>query len=92
MRAGPQWREEVCRMHIAGMRVEHVRMIATQIVSQLDEKATVRVHNGVLVVFKPKSLRFDKLSHLAFCALNDAVADVIKAEMGVTVAELLESA
>ena len=77
-------------MHISGMRVEHVRMIASQIVSQLNEKCTVRVHNGVLVIFKPKSLRFDKLSHLAFCALNEAVADVIKAEMNVTVEELLE--
>lgn len=89
MKAGPAWRDEVARVHLSGMRVEHAKMLATQIITCLDEKATSRVHNGVMVVFRPKSIRFDKLSHLGFCALNDAVAEVIAAEMHVTVDELL---
>jgi hypothetical protein len=88
MKAG--WREEVARLPIKGMKIEHAKMLAESAIAAAGGHASIVAHRGSLVVFKPISLRFDRMPHLEFCAVNDAVADVIKAELHVTADELLE--
>ena len=39
-------------------------------------------HGGDIVIVVPKSIKFSRMRHLDFCALNDAVSDVIRAETG----------
>lgn len=90
MKAG--WREEVARIPISGMKVDQARMVAEAAVKAAGSHAAIRAHKTSIVVFKPVSIRFDKMAHLAFCGLNQAVEDVIKAEIGITGDELLEQA
>jgi hypothetical protein len=48
------------------------------------------IRKGKFYVWKTDSISFQNMPHLLFCKLNDAVSDVIKAEMGITADELLE--
>ncbi len=49
-----------------------------------------RVHEQALVIFLPKSIAWDKLSHKAFCELDQDVSDVIKAETGLDPDQVLK--
>ena len=47
------------------------------------------LHKDTLVIFRPKSIAFDKMRHLDFCALSDAVEDVIRVETGLDPEQVL---
>jgi hypothetical protein len=88
MKAG--FRDEVARIPLADMDVDKARSLAAAAIKAAGSHAAVRAHNGLIVVFKPRSIQFDKMKHLDFCALNEAVADVINAELHLTADELLQ--
>lgn len=90
MKAGPEWREEVARIPIAGMKIEQAKMIAEAAIKAAGGNAWPIAHKGSLVIFKPKSIAFLRMSHHEFCALNNAVEDVIKDVMHITADELLK--
>lgn len=87
MKAGHK--EIVARIPLAGMNRERARTIVEAGIRAAGSYAWPVVHGNDLVIFKPKSIAFGKLSHLAFCALNDAVCDVIKAETGLDPEQVL---
>lgn len=88
MKAG--WRTLALRMPVSGMKPELAVIVATAAMKAAGAHAVAIAHKSQLCVWVPKSIRFDKMAHLDFCALNDAVADVIKTEMGMTADELLD--
>jgi hypothetical protein len=47
------------------------------------------MHGDTLVIFRPKSIRFATMPHLAFCGLVAAVETVIEHETGARVDDLL---
>jgi hypothetical protein len=88
MKAGH--REITARIPVIGVDREKVRIIAEAAIRAAGAYAIPVVHGTDLIVFKPESIAFHKLSHLAFCALNDAVDEVIRAETGLDPNQLLQ--
>ena len=64
--------------------------IATVAMRQAGTYGFLRIHKGRLVLFLPRSIAFDKLSHKAFCALEIDIADIIKAETGLDPDQVLK--
>lgn len=88
MKAG--WRDEVARIPIAGMKIDQAKMIAEAAIRAAGGNAWPVAHKGSLVIFKPRSIAFMRMSHHEFCQLNYCVEDVIKDEMHITADELLK--
>jgi hypothetical protein len=80
MKAGH--REIGARIDLNGLPKEQALMIAEAAIRATGSYAAPRIHNNVLVVFRPKSIAFHKMSHTAFCELNNQVHEVIIAESG----------
>jgi hypothetical protein len=87
MKAG--WRTEVARLPVIGMKIDLARALAEAAIRAAGTHARPVIYKDKIVIFAPKSIRFDRMNHLNFCSLNDAVADVIKSEMHITADELL---
>jgi len=51
----------------------------------------IDLERRVCTVYTARSLKFDEMPHLEFCALSNAVDEVIKAEMGIDPEALLKS-
>ena len=47
-------------------------------------------HKGSLMVLASKSIKFDTMSHGEFCGLNDHVAEIIEAEIGIKIDDLMK--
>lgn len=84
-------REIGAQIPISRMKPDHALVLAEAAIKAAGSYAVPAMHGNVLVVWRPKSISFSKLGHLDFCRLNDAVADVIKAEIGLTADELLQA-
>ena len=90
MKAG--YRTLALHMPVSGMKPALAVIVATAAMRAAGAHAVAVEHKGSLCVWVPKSIAFHKMSHLDFCALNDAVEQVIKEELGVTGDELLDQA
>lgn len=88
MKAG--WREIGAQIPLTGMSKERAMMLAEAAIRGAGSYAMPIIHGDVLVIFKPKSVSFAKMSHLDFCKLNDAVEDVIRDIIGVEPEQLLK--
>lgn len=77
------------RIPIVGVSRERAVMLAEASIRAAGSYAVPIAHGGDLVVFVPKSIAFDKLSHLEFCRLSNQVEEVIKAETGLDPDSLL---
>lgn len=87
MKAGH--REVAARIPIVGMKRERALALVEASLRASGSYAIPVAHGGDIVVLVPRSIAFGRLSHLAACALFDAVADVIKAEAGMDTEQLL---
>lgn len=88
MRAGH--REIGASIDLNGLSKEQAMLLAEAAIRGTGAYAVPRIHNNTLVVFRPKSIAFHKLSHSAFCALSNGVMEVIKAETGIDPDEALK--
>lgn len=88
MKAG--YRDLAMRMPMRGVKPELAVILVQAAMKAAGAHAVAVAHKGELCIWAPRSIRFDRMNHLAFCKLNDDVASVIKAEMNVTADELLE--
>jgi hypothetical protein len=86
------YKEPKLQLPLMGMSKEHAVMLAEAAIRSVGEFGEPVVEGGNLVIYVPKSISFKSLGHLAFCALNDKVADVIEAETGLKVDVLLAEA
>ena len=87
MKAGH--RETGAAIPIAGMSKERAMLLAEAAIRAAGSYAMPVLHGDMLVIFKPKSIAFTKLSHTEFCRLSDDVSDVIFAEIGMRGEQLL---
>lgn len=92
MKAG--WRDIASKINLTGIREDKAILLATAVLSGLPKNCYARpvLHNGQLIVWVPRSISFDTMPHLEFCALSDAVAEVIEAETGLKVDDLMREA
>lgn len=88
MKAG--WFLEASRMPVMGMRAEAAIMFAEAMFKAAGNFAIAAQQGDDIVVWKPKSISYDKLSHSRACELFDKVNFVIRDEIGVSGDELLE--
>lgn len=87
MKAG--YRVIGARIPLWGISKEQATMIAGAAIRGAGAYAYPVMHGNDLVILKPKSIAWKKLSHTGFCKVNDAVTAVIEHEMGVRVEDLL---
>lgn len=88
MKAGH--REIGARIDLTGMPKESAMLVAEAAIRGAGTYAVPVVHGATLAVFRPKSIKFNKLGHLEFCALNDEIDDVIYAETGLDAERCLQ--
>ena len=88
MKAG--WREIAASIPLAGVKPDHAVMLATAAMQAGGSHCVAVVHKGSLVIWQPKSIAFMNMSHMEFVALNNAVDEVLKAEIGLSGDELLK--
>ena len=88
MKAG--WFVEASRMPVMGMRSETAVIFAEAMFKAAGNFAIAMQQGNDIVVWKPRSIAYDKLSHTAAGQLFDKVSDVIKNEIGISGDELLE--
>lgn len=87
MKAGA--REIGAQIPLAGMTKERAMMLAEASLRGGGSYAMPVMHGDVLVIFRPKSISFAKMTHHEFCRLSDAVEDVIRGVLGVDAEQLL---
>ncbi len=96
-RAGPQWRT-VTEIPVPFAEDQPaLTRLAAHMMQQAAEAAggyvfpRVDMNGGRVALYAAKSIKFSEMPHLEFCALSEAVDEVIKAEMGVDPETLLKS-
>jgi hypothetical protein len=87
MKAGA--REIGAQIPMVGMSKERAMLLAEAAIRGAGSYAWPVIHGDTLVIFRPKSVSFAKMAHADFCKLSDDVADVIEAETGIKVDQLL---
>jgi hypothetical protein len=80
MKAGH--REIGATIPLTGMNKDRAVFLAEAAIRAAGSYALPILHGDTLVIFKPKSIAFSKLSHTEFCRLSDDVSDVIFNETG----------
>jgi len=87
MKAG--YREIAAQIPLVGLPREKALVLVEASIRGAGSYAVPVLHGDTMVIFKPKSIAFSKLPHIAFCALNNAVDEVIRAETGLDPDQLL---
>lgn len=88
MKAGH--REIGATIPLTGISKERAMLLAEASIRAAGSYAVPTIHGDTLVIHKPKSISFSKLSHKAACVLFDEVAAVIRAETGLDPDQLLK--
>ena len=65
-------------------------MLAEAAIKAAGSYAVPVIHGTELVVWKPKSIAFERLSHLEFCSLNNGIDAILQDEIGMSGDELLQ--
>lgn len=86
MKAG--YREIALEMPIMGVRPDVLIIVLRAALQAAGSFARPVEHKGKLIVWKPRSIAFDKMPHAEFCKLVEDVEQVIVAETGMPVQEL----
>jgi hypothetical protein len=87
MKAG--YREIAATIPLAGVQRERALILAEAAIRACGSYAFPILHGGDLVVFRPKSIAFAKLSHKDACKLFDAVQTVLEQESGIRAEAIL---
>lgn len=88
MRAG--WRVVGASVPLTDVPEGEAVMLAKAAILGAGAYAHPVIHKGSLVVWRPKSIAFSKMPHEEFCALNNAVDEVIHEVFGISGDELLQ--
>lgn len=88
MKAGH--REVGAQIPLSGMSKERATLLAEAAIRGAGSYAMPIIHGDTLVIFKPKSIAFHKLSHQAFCALNSDIDAIVESEIGIHPDRLLK--
>lgn len=85
-------REVGAELPLTGMPRERALLLAEMAIRAAGAHAHPVLHGDRLVIWVPRSIRFARMPHAEFCALSDAVADVIARDTGLTAEQLLANA
>lgn len=89
MKAG--WREVGAHVYLGpGIESESAKLLARAAISAAEGYAHPVVKGHDLYIWRPKSIAFGKMPHEEFCALNNAVDEVIFEVFGLSGDELLQ--
>lgn len=94
--AGPQWRNMTEILVPFAEDQPGLTRLAAYTMQQAAEAAggyafpRVDANGGRVALYTAKSIKFAEMSHLEFCALSNAVDEVIKSEIGVDPDQLLK--
>lgn len=88
MKAG--WRIVGASVPLTDVAPDEAVMLAKAAILGAGAYAQPVIHNSHLVVWRPKSIAFNKMPHEEFCALNNAVDEVIHEVFGISGDELLQ--
>lgn len=88
MKAG--YRDVGAKIPLVGLNRERATMLAEAAIRAAGSYAVPVLFDDQLVVFRPRSIAFEKLSHKDACKLFDDVADLIEQTIGVTADKLLK--
>lgn len=88
MKAG--YREVGATIPLTGINKQRAMLLAEAAIRAAGSYAVPVINGDVLVVFKPKSIAFDKLSHKDACRLFDDVEAFIEDAIGVPAQTLLK--
>lgn len=83
------WRDIGSRTRLTNVKPETALLLASAAIAGAGTYARPVIHKHDLVVWRPKSIAFAKMPHLEFCALSDAVQEVIEAETGIKVDDMM---
>lgn len=83
------YREVGAKIPLSGLNRERATMLAEAAIRAAGSYAVPVLYNDQLIVFRPKSIAFDKLKHADACKLFDDVADLIEQSIGVPAEKLL---
>ena len=75
--------------YLDGDAEEYARVIPIITASMMGKHSWARAQGNALHVAVPESIAFDKLEHSKFCAINDTVDEIIRAETGLDPEALL---
>lgn len=84
-------REIGARIELDGMSREQAMLVAEAAIRATAVYAVPVMHRNVLVIFRPKSIAWDKIDQREFAKLSDEVEALIEAETGLKVADLLKT-
>jgi hypothetical protein len=88
MKAGH--REIAASIPLSGIRKEQAEFLVTVAVRAVGSYAFPTFHKDQIIIWKPKSIAFDKMSHMEAIGLFAEVEDVIRAETGLDPAQLMQ--
>jgi hypothetical protein len=83
------YREVGAQIPLSGLNKDRALMLVEAAIRGSGSYAIPIFYKDSIVVFKPKSVSFEKMSHQEFCGLNESVATVIEQEIGISADELL---
>lgn len=86
------YREIGAKIPLAGMSKERACLLAEAAIRATGSYAVPVIHGNTLVVFRPKSIAFQKLSHYDACKLFEQVEAFVEDAIGVSCDELLKNA
>lgn len=95
--AGPQWREFATQDVPPKLRNAELAPFVDKLAGSIRERTGrypfPRLNDWTwkLTVYTARSIKFSEMPHLDFCALSNAVDEVIEAEMGVKPDDLLKA-
>lgn len=87
MKAGA--REVGAQIPLTGMSKERAMLLAEAAIRGAGSFAWPIINGDTLVIFRPKSISFGRMAHHDFCRLSDAVSDVIEAETGIKIEDMM---
>lgn len=87
MKAGH--REIAASIPLVGLNKERALILTEAAIRATGSYAMPIIHRDQLIVWKPKSIAFQKLSHMAAVGLFGDVEDVIRTETGLDPAQLM---
>ncbi len=84
------WREVGAQIELRRVSKEQAMLLAEAAIRGAGSFAVPVIHKDTLVIFRPKSVSFAAMPHLEFCALSNAIDDLIRDIIGVEPKQLLK--
>jgi hypothetical protein len=90
MKTSPQYRYEKARIPLNGVPENTALLMVRAGMMANEGFAYPKVYNGCVVIWKPKSIAYEKMPHADFCKLSDEIAVTFEAETGLNAKDVFK--